>query len=96
MDDRSCATKTLGDPHGRGIRPAREMHDTTSELAPHVEFGAALHRHDLVGGSILVEAFRAAFTAGTAAEPARELAPPAFTLAVNDKIALDLFAAAER
>jgi hypothetical protein len=47
----------------------------------------------LVAGTILVDEFRAALVDGDPVEHARTLVPPAFTRAVNERLAVDLFAA---
>jgi hypothetical protein len=47
----------------------------------------------LVAGRILVDEFRAAFVDGDPVDHARALVPPAFSAAVNERLALDLFAA---
>jgi hypothetical protein len=47
----------------------------------------------LVAGTILVDEFRAAFVEGDPVDHARALVPPAFIAAVNERLALDLFAA---
>ena len=48
----------------------------------------------LAAGSLLVDEFRAALLAGDAVDYARELVPPAFVSVVDDRLAIDLFAAA--
>jgi len=48
----------------------------------------------LVGGTVLVDEFRAALLAGRGVEHAREIVPPAFRGAVDERLALDLYAAA--
>jgi hypothetical protein len=47
----------------------------------------------VVGGTILVDEFRAALVDGDPVDHARGLVPPAFIPAVDDRLALDLFAA---
>jgi hypothetical protein len=47
----------------------------------------------LVAGRILVDEFRAAFVDGDPVDHARALVPPAFSAAVDERLALDLFAA---
>jgi hypothetical protein len=47
----------------------------------------------LLGGTALVDEFRSALLAGRGVEHARELVPPAFRGAVDDRLALDLYAA---
>jgi hypothetical protein len=47
----------------------------------------------LVAGTILVDEFRVSLLDGDPVEHARELVPPAFTGAVDKRLALDLFAA---
>lgn len=48
----------------------------------------------LVAGTIMVDEFRAALVNGRAVEHARELVPDAFVTAVDERLAVDLFAAA--
>ena len=48
----------------------------------------------LVGGTVLVDEFRDALLGGRGVEHARELVPPAFRRAVDERLALDLYAAA--
>jgi len=48
----------------------------------------------LVAGTVLVDEFRAAVLDGRAVEHARDLVPSAFDAAVDERLALDLFAAA--
>ncbi|MFL5846180.1 MAG: hypothetical protein ACJ762_15945 [Solirubrobacteraceae bacterium] len=47
----------------------------------------------LDGGMVLVDEFRAAILSGGTVEHARELVPPAFAAVVDERMALDLFAA---
>jgi hypothetical protein len=48
----------------------------------------------LVAGTILVDEFRAALVNGDPVDYARALVPPAFVAAVDERLAVDLFAAA--
>jgi PAS domain-containing protein len=48
----------------------------------------------LLGGTVLVDEFREALLGGRAVEHAQELVPPAFRGAVDERLALDLYAAA--
>jgi len=48
----------------------------------------------LVGGAVLIDEFRDALLGGRGVEHARELVPPAFRAAVDERLALDLYAAA--
>jgi hypothetical protein len=48
----------------------------------------------LVAGTLVVDEFRVALLRGAAVEHAQQLVPPAFITAVDDRLALDLFAAA--
>jgi len=47
----------------------------------------------LTAGTVLIDEFRAALLAGRGVEHAQELVPPAFAAAVDERLALDLFAA---
>jgi hypothetical protein len=47
----------------------------------------------LVAGTLLVDEFRVALLRGDSVEHAQQLVPPAFTAAVDERLALDLFAA---
>ena len=48
----------------------------------------------LVAGTFLVDEFRVALLGGDAVDHAQQLVPPAFATAVDERLALDLFAAA--
>jgi hypothetical protein len=48
----------------------------------------------LVAGTLVVDQFRVALLRGAAVEHAQQLVPPAFITAVDNRLALDLFAAA--
>jgi hypothetical protein len=48
----------------------------------------------LIAGTILVDEFRAALVDGRGVEHAAELVPPAFSGAVDDRMAIDLYSAA--
>ncbi len=48
----------------------------------------------LLAGTVVVDEFRAAVLDGRAVEHARDVVPPAFEAAVDERLALDLFAAA--
>jgi hypothetical protein len=68
-------------------------HDVLSFLA-HVIDDLNARKALLTAGTILVDECRAAWLDGDPVDHARDLVPPAFATAVDERLALDLFAAA--
>jgi hypothetical protein len=70
--------------------------DVDSEVLaflPHVVDDLNAREGLLIAGAILVDEFRAALIDGDPVDHARGLVPPGFTAAVDERLALDLFAA---
>ena len=71
-----------------------DVDDDVLALLPHVIDDLHARRALLLCGGVLVDEFRGALLNGGGVEHARQLVPPAFAAAVDDALALDLFAAA--
>jgi hypothetical protein len=72
---------------------AGEVEDDVLSFLPSVIDDLHARRAFLRGGIVLVDEFRAALLTDRGVEHAQEIVPPAFAPAVDDRLALDLFAA---
>ena len=70
-----------------------DIDDDALVFLPHVFTDLHARLAVLDGGTLLVDEFRAALLAGRGVEHCRELVPPAFAAVVDDRMAIDLFAA---
>lgn len=75
--------------HARGAVEADAL-----QFLPRVFNDLNARRAVLHGGSVLIDEFSYNVARGRATEHARELVPPAFVESVDDRLAVDLFAAA--